>query len=445
MRELNHALSASKSRGPTFFCVGSNHRTAGISTRENFYLTPVEINLALQDASQRFKLDELAILSTCNRCEIIGVADGPDKLTPEFLYSMYRHVHTNARDQKAFTSDSLSQSVYILTGIDAVRHTFQVAASLDSLVPGETQITGQFKDAINLAKNAGTLGSMLIRLSQEALGTAKKIRSNTDIGRHRVSIAHAAIDLARRASEDLTSLKFLIIGAGEMARVAAEYASSHRPKELILANRTSSRAFELCQHLGYGESHGLENLQNLIARADVVITATTAANFIIRQQDIVNAAKGRGDGPLFLIDIALPRNIEPEISNIDDVYLFDIDDLREVVESHIEKRRESLAAAADIVSSSVTNFEQWLYSKDFSPIMSATSQYFMDLCKREAEKTLAKDIFSELSQRQHEAINAMLEAISSKMTSDVAQTLKKLPESEARQLADVLETIYKRD
>lgn len=445
MRELHHALSDSKSRGPTFFCVGSNHRTAGISTRENFYLTPEEINLAIQDASQRFKLDELAILSTCNRCEIIGVADSPDKLQPEFLYNVYRHVHTNSRDSKAFASDSLSQSLYILTGIDAVRHAFKVAASLDSLVPGETQITAQFKDAINIAKNAGTLGSMLIRLSQEALGTAKKIRSNTEIGRHKVSIAHAAIDLARRASEDLTSLRFLIIGAGEMARVAAEYASSYRPKELILANRTSSRAFELCQHLGYGESHGLENLQTLITRADVVITATTSANFIIRKQDIMSAVKGRGDGPLFLIDIALPRNIEPEISNVDDVYLFDIDDLRDVVESHIEKRREALAAAADIVSASVANFEQWLYSKDFSPVMSATSHYFMDLCKREAEKTLAKEIFSDMSPRQHEAIMAMLEAISSKMTSDVAQTLKKLPESEARQLADALDAIYKRD
>ncbi|MEI6834624.1 MAG: glutamyl-tRNA reductase, partial [bacterium] len=307
------------------------------------------------------------------------------------------------------------------------------------------QITGQFKDAMNIARDAGTLGSMLMRLSQEALATAKRIRTSTDIGRHKVSIAHAAIDLARRASEDLSKLRFLIIGAGEMARVAAEYANGYKPAQLMIANRTNSRAFELTERLGFGQAHDLQNLTTLIARADVVISATACPSLLVQAHDVFKAMKSRSSSPLFLIDISLPRNIDPETGKLDDVYLFDIDDLKTVVESHIEKRREALLAASNIVSESLVNFEQWLFSKELSPTLSASAQYFADICRKEGEKTLAREIFNNLSDKQRAAITAMLESISAKLTSDVAQALKKTPEEDARYLSSLLDVIFRKD
>lgn len=436
---------ADKTSRMTYFCVGSNHRTASISTREHFYLTPEQIQSAIVQTSKKFHLEELAIVSTCNRCEVFGVADGHEKLTPDFLYNIYRHIHSASRETPFYSTDSLGKSLYVLTGLDAVRHAFQVASSLDSLVPGETQITGQFKEAMGLAREAGTLGTMLMRLSQEALATAKRVRTNTEIGRHKVSIAHAAIDLARRASEDLSKLRFLIIGAGEMARVAAEYANAYKPSQLLVANRTSSRAFELAEHLGLSQAHDLTNLNTLISRADVVICATSSSKFLINSNDVQKAMKGRNSSPLFMIDISLPRNIDPEAGKIDDVYLFDIDDLKSVVESHIEKRREALMAASNIVNESLSNFEQWLFSKKLSPAISASSQYFAEICRRECEKTLSKEIFTNLSEKQRGAIVSMLESISAKLTSDVAQALKKHPEEDARNLSSLLEDIFRKD
>lgn len=433
-----------KNRKQIIFCVGSNHRTAAIGTRESFYLSPPEIQTAIKDTSSRFKLNELAIISTCNRCEIFGVMEQHDKNTSEFLYNLYRQIHSKNSNQLVFDPSALSKSLYVLTGLDAVRHAFQVASSLDSMVPGETQITGQFKDAMNIAKDAGTLGVYLNRLTQEALATAKKIRTNTDIGRHKVSIAHAAIDLAQRASDDLSKLRFLIVGAGEMARVAAEYAHSYKPRQLIIANRTSSKAFALTERLGFGDAQGLDNLSSHIGRSDVIICATSSSDFLITRDHIVRAMKTRGSNPLFLIDIALPRNIAPDTSTLDDVYLFDIDDLKSVVEAHLDKRREALAAASIIVQESVENFSHWISSQDLSPTLSATANYYAEICRREGEKTLNKELFSNLTEKQRESIISMLESISAKLTSDVAHTLKQTSEDESLHLASLLDLIFKR-
>lgn len=445
MISINNASAKVETHAQTFFCVGSNHRTATIATREQFYLSPDQVETSLAKISLMYGLDEIAVISTCNRCEVFGVIKDQKRLSSEFLYRIYTSIHPQGADNPNFNLRNLQQTLYTLTGLDAVRHAFHVASSLDSLVPGETQITGQFKDAMALAKNAGTLGSMLTRLSQEALATAKKIRTNTDIGRHKVSISHAAIDLARRASSDLSKLRFLILGAGEMARVAAEYAASYKPQSFIIANRTKQKAFELTQHLGFGEAHGLDNLSHLISRSDVVISATGASGFVITSEHVKSGLKNRQNVPLFLIDIALPRDIEPTVAKFDDVYLFDIDDLKSVVDTHLEKRREAIRAATDIVTESVDNFEQWLLSKVLTPTISASSQYFNDIFRRESAKTLSKEIFNNLSDKQRESINSMLDAIASKLTADVAQALRKSVDDDARNLAAALDLIFKKD
>jgi glutamyl-tRNA reductase len=437
--------TAEKKHQPLLFCVGSNHRTAAIATREQFFLDAEQIITSLKAMHDLPSIKELAILSTCNRCEIFGVVSSVDLLTPKSLQEIYVLAHQTAKPQQLINYMSLTQSLYTMTGLDAARHTFQVAASLDSLIPGETQITSQFKEALTLAKNAGTLGPYLGRLAQEALATSKKVRSNTDIGRHRVSISHAAIDLARRASDDLSSLRFLILGAGEMARVAAEYAASYKPKALNIANRTREHAFELTAHLGYGDAHGFDNLYQLIARSDVVISATSASGHVIHAAELQKAIKNRVHSPLFLIDIALPRDIDPKASELDDVYVFDIDDLKTVVESHLEKRKEALSAASTIVSDAVVSFGQWLHHQEVTPTMAAASQYYREILLRESAKTLAREHFQDLSAKQRESLDAMIEAVATKLTGDIATTLRRCPDAEdARALASALELVFKR-
>jgi glutamyl-tRNA reductase len=437
--------SPSEKHPPLLFCVGSNHRTANIATREEFFLDSEQIVTCLKSINQQAAIKEIAVLSTCNRCEIFGVVATPEQLSPETLQNIYVTIHRTAKPTRDLSLATIQQSLYMMTGIDAARHAFQVAASLDSLIPGETQITGQFKEALALAKNAGTVGPFLGRLTQEALATAKKVRTNTDIGKHKVSLSHAAIDLARRASHDLSSLRFLILGAGEMARVAAEYAASYKPKALVVANRTRQRAFELTEHVGYGDAHGLENLYELIRRADVVISATSATGHVIDAGALKKAIKTREHAPLFLIDIALPRDIDPKAADIDDVYLFDIDDLKSVVDSHLEKRKEAMAAASDIVSEGVRGFGQWLSHLEITPTLSSASRYFNDILRKESAKTLAREHFQGLSPKQRESLDAMLDAVATKLTGDVALALRRSTEDDARSLASALELIFKRN
>ncbi len=428
-----------------FFCVGNNHRTAPISTRESFYLSPDQISAVLATAAQRFSLRELAVLSTCNRCEVFGVLAGDHAAAQTALRDIYAAVHEIAGNRQAAVYQTDPFPVYTLTGLDAIRHTFKVASSLDSLVPGETQITGQFKDAMNLAKSSGTFGPMLDRLSQAALATAKNIRTNTEIGRHKVSISHAAVDLAKRASSDLSTLNFLIIGAGEMARVAAEYIATYKPRSLAIANRSRQKAFELTEHLGVGEHHSLDSLPHLIARADVVISATSSPAYLVDTAMVQKAVEERSDKPLFLIDIALPRDIHPSVADVSEAYLFDIDDLKSVVDGHLEKRKDALKQATDILTSGVESFAEWLTHREVAPVISDSARYMSDLITREAAKTFSKDIFANLSDKQREAIEGFVEAVSSRVTGDIAQSLKKASPEEARDISQALQSIFGKD
>ncbi len=431
-----------------FFCVGHNHRTADIETREAYYLTPEQVELALVATSKKFGLSELAMLSTCNRCEVFGFSSAATFLSVEFLHEIYEFIHETVNSKSKIGPDLFRKTPYTSTGWDAIRHTFHVAASLDSLVLGETQITGQFKDAITIARNAGTLGAMLGRLTQEALGTAKKIRTETAIGRHRVSISHAAIDLARRASSDLSTLSFLILGAGEMSRVAAEYAASYKPRRLVIANRTKEKATTLVEQLNFGEAHGHDQLSSLIAHADVVISATSASEFVVMKSDIVTAFKTRKNsrlGPLFLIDIALPRDIDPKCSEVEGVYLFDIDDLKSVVEAHMDKRREAVVEAEHIVTERMDNFSQWLGLQKMAPLISSSSKYFTDTILKEAQKTFARENFSRLDDDQRKAIDAMVAAMASRFTSDIAKTLRNATGDETQALISALKALFEKD
>ena len=276
----------------------------------------------------------------------------------------------STKDTSADRISQLKKTSYIYRDHTAVHHILSVAASLDSLVVGETQITNQFKKSIALAKSVGSIGSILDRLSQDSLACAKKVRRNTDIGKKTVSISHAAIDLAKKILGDISQQRIMIIGAGEMSSLAAKYAASYKPKSLMILNRTQSKAKALVAEIKFGTYHSLDELEFLLAETDIVISSTSSNEFIIKKKHI-SALERSDDFPLFLCDIAIPRDIDPTISEFEDVFLFEVDDLKKVVNDNIEERKSAAKDGLVYVGQASDHFMEWLSLHDIKPILSS--------------------------------------------------------------------------
>jgi glutamyl-tRNA reductase len=310
-------------------------------------------------------------------------------------------------------------------------------------VLGETQITGQFKDAIALAQASRTLGPILTRLSQEALATAKKVRNDTAIGKKHVSISHAAIQLAQKVFGELRDHKFLLVGSGEMSQVAAKYIMSYKPKSLFVANRTVENAKALVQDVGFGEAYELGELPNLLVQADVVISSTAAPGYVLDRAMVHRARGARRGRPLVLLDIAMPRDVDPDCVKIDDVYLFDIDDLQQVVGQNYEERRKAADEAQALIEKSVAQFQAWQRTLAVKPTLAAFRSYVDEMIQREAQKTLGKDLFKDLSPKHHESLKALFEAIAGKISADASRQVTNPPAGYFQeQLADALRTLF---
>jgi glutamyl-tRNA reductase len=406
--------------------------------RESFVLTPESLAKALPVAQKKHQLQELFILSTCNRFEVIGTQEARTPSHQE-LIQLWLDLHQEAGGTNTLDAEELGQITYHLSDQDVIKHAFRVASSLDSLIPGETQITGQFRDAVALATNAKTMGPVLQRMSQEAIATAKRVRSQTSIGRRTVSIGHAAVGLAKRMFSDLSQCRFLILGAGEMARTAVEHAKSFHPKQIIIANRTAARAVELSQHLGINHGFGLDDLPALVAQSDVVIAATSAQSTILGPTHLEKALNLRNPKkPLFLVDISLPRNIDPLCATFENTYLFDIDDLKQVVDKNIHLRQEAADEASTIIEESVLAFNKWLEMQILSPTLSAWRDHVFTTLERELQKTTSKDLFSSLNSKQMSALRSMIDAVTSRLAADLASGLKRRSAQEAAHLSSEL-------
>ena len=294
------------------------------------------------------------------------------------------------------------------------------------LVVGETQITGQFKDALQIATATKCLGPTLGRLGQVALGTAKKVRSQTAIGEKHVSISHAAIDLATTVFDNLTEHTFLLIGAGEMSQIAARHIKNYHPKALFVANRTLSRASELTKDVGIGTAHSLEELPELLIDADIVISSTAAPNLVIGAADL-KAVQRRRSRPLFLVDIALPRDIDPNCGDLDDVYLFDIDDLQQVVDRNKSARRAAAEQGLAFVEQSLSTFKTWLAQEDSRPVLREFRIYLENLAEREMAKTMGRNELAKLAPQERQAMEKMVKSIVNKVCSDVGRQSKNPP------------------
>lgn len=430
---------------PVLFCVGTNHESAGLDFRETLFLSHEDIDNALPLVVKKHHIQEIMVLSTCNRLELYGVLHRSE-VKVDHLMEIFVDLQKLGPHPKKDLENDIIQHSYRLLNQEAVQHAFSVASGLDSLVLGETQITGQFKEAAKLAVDKGTMGPILKRLSQEAFSSSKKVRTRTDISKKPVSISHAAIDLANRVYGHIKDYHVLIVGAGEMAEVAAKYALKYKPQSLSIINRTFSNGQKLVDNLGSGKAYAWEDLHELLPKCDVIISST-AANEIILSKDLLKRSQSiRDNRPTFIIDIALPRDVDSKASELDDVFLFDIDDLKQVVGENFEERRKAAEIGKTIINENSSAFISWMNGLNLKPALSGFRGYLTELFEKEKTKSLAKGPLSGLTIEQSQALDNLLKSISNKLSGDAGRGVRNPPEGYfPEDMADALKLLFPQD
>ncbi|WP_297058077.1 glutamyl-tRNA reductase [Thermosulfurimonas sp.] len=384
--------------------VGLNHRTAPVEVRERFALEkkgthPLDIlRQELPQASEAY------FLSTCNRVEFLLVTEEVEETLAGLKDLLAR--------ETGLPRSQFEPHLYVLRDREAVRHLFRVAAGLDSMVLGEPQILGQVKEAYREAARRRTTGPILNRLLHRTFSVAKRVRTETGIGSYAVSVSYAAVELAKKIFGSLRGKKALLVGAGEMAELAAQHLLSAGVEKMLVANRTFSRAVELAERFR-GEAYSLEELPECLLEADIVISSTGAPGYVITRETVKPLLRKRRLRPLFFIDIAVPRDIEPAVNELENVYVFDIDDLKQVVEENLGRRRKEARRADRIIEEEVLKFERWLRELEVYPTIKALREKAEEIRRRELARTLPR--LRNLSPEDKEALEVMTEAIVNKI------------------------------
>jgi glutamyl-tRNA reductase len=385
------------------WALGINHHTAPLDLRGRFAFALDQMGPTVQGLrSALSKPPEAAILSTCNRTEIYCASDALE-ITPT--------LHWLAQSG-GVSSDTLKSHTYTLEGSMAARHAFRVASGLDSMVLGEPQILGQFKDAVRAAEEAGALGQTLNQLFQRSFAVAKEVRSSTEIGAHSISMAAAAVRLAGQIFEDIKDIRVLFVGAGDMIELAATHFAAKHPKSMVIANRTLDRGEQLAAQLG-AQVMPLSDLPHRLHEFDAVISCTASTLPLIGLGAVEKALKLRRHRPMFMVDLAVPRDIEPQVKDLSDVYLYTVDDLASVVQTGQANRQAAVAKAEAIIDAGVQSFVSWLDQRD--PItgvvpliqqLQVQTEEWRQTELAKARKALAKG----------EPLEAVLEALSKGLT-----------------------------
>ncbi len=357
------------------YALGLNHHTAPLAIRERVAFQPERLDQALHELTRMNLAREAAILSTCNRTELYFAAEQPQQ-TADWLAGFHR-----------LPLNEVSPYLYAYPQRDAVRHVFRVASGLDSMVLGEPQILGQVKEAARLAEQAGTLGTLLHKLFQNTFAVAKEVRSTTAIGANIVSMAAAAVHLTERIYERVADQHVLFIGAGEMIELCAAHFAGAGAKSMTVANRTEERAQTLESRFG-AQTMRLDQIGEMLPRFDVVISCTAAPLPIVGLGMAERAVKARRHRPMVMVDLAVPRDIEPEIGALDDVFLYTVDDLAQVVEAGIESRQQAVIEAEQIINTRVDGFLHWMQARDAVPTIRALREHAEALRHAEVERAL---------------------------------------------------------
>ena len=357
--------------------VGINHKTAPVTIRERVSFAPERLTSALQDLTASSVISEAAILSTCNRTELVCCAD---KLNSDVVIDWFEHYHK-------LQSEDVRPYIFVHPEQKAVRHVLRVASGLDSLVLGEPQILGQIKDAYAKARDAGTIGKLLGRLFQHTFSVAKQVRTDTAIGSSPVSVAFAAVSLAKQIFSNFDKQTALLIGAGETVELAARHLAASGIGRIIIANRTVEKAHTLAQEFD-GYAIALNEIPAHLAEADIVISSTASPLPILGKGATESALKKRRHRPILMIDIAVPRDIETEVGELEDVYLYTVDDLQEIIDEGLKSRQEAAKQAEEIIDTQVAHFMGWI--KSLSSV--ATIQQFRSQADAIREAELEKAI-----------------------------------------------------
>ena len=409
------------------FALGLNHNTAPLDLRGRFAFTLEQLAPSLTGLRQKLPgAPEAAILSTCNRTEVY-VAAPSAQVQPAIAW---------LAQAGGVEAGALREHAYVMQGSAAARHAFRVASGLDSMVLGEPQILGQMKQAVREADTAGTLGTTLHQMFQRSFAVAKEVRTSTEIGAHSISMAAAAVRLASQLFEELRDTKVLFVGAGEMIELVATHFAARTPKALAVANRTLERGEKLAGRFG-AEALRLSDLPARLADFDIVVSCTASSLPIIGLGAVERAIKARKRRPMFMVDLAVPRDIEPEVARLSDVYLYTVDDLSALVQTAGEKRQAAVEQAEAIIESGVQGFEHWLGEREAVPLIKALHQQADDW--RHAEIARARKMLSKGAD-----LDAVMEALTRGLTQKMLHgTMAELHSADNAQRAQLVHTVSK--
>ena len=399
--------------------VGVNHKTTPVEIREKLAFTKGKIEESVDRLLNFPDIIEHTILSTCNRVEIYARANGQN--------SAIQSIKQFICDFHGLSAVQLEEHFYSYSNEAAIEHLFRVSSSLDSMILGEAQILGQVKDAYSLAKDLRSTGLVLNQLFEKAFSIAKKVREETGIAERSVSISSAAVELAQKIFDDLENYTVMLVGTGEMAELSAKHLISYGVKTVYVTSRTYERAANLARTLN-GSALDFEAFKNELYRADIVITSTSASRFIITKDMVEKAIHERKNKPIFFIDIAVPRDIEPDVNDLENVYLYDIDDLHVVVSANMKEREKESENAMHLISQEVNKFNNWLGTLDAVPTIVEIRKRVENIGNQEMERTLKK--IPHLSEEDKEIIYQMKNSMINKILHKPTIKLKQKTQSE---------------
>ena len=408
------------------FAVGVNHTTAPLEVREKVSFPADGMEDVLRDLVDHHAAREAAIVSTCNRTEIYCNAEDP-RATVAWL-----------ADYRQLSSTEIEPYIYQLPREKAVKHAFRVASGLDSMVLGEPQILGQLKQAVRSAEHAGTLGVLLHKLFQRTFRVAKEVRSSTDIGANSVSMAAASVRLALRIFPTISEQAVLFIGAGEMIDLCAAHFAAQRPRRMTVANRTVERAEQLATRLG-GRAITLNDLTDELALHDIVVTCTASPLPLLGKGLVERALRQRKRRPIFMVDLAVPRDVEPEVGELDDVFLYTVDSLAEIVRDGLDARQGAVAQAEAIIDTNVTGFMQWLESRELVPTIRALRDQAERNRRHEVERALRALAKGE---DPAQVVEALSRGLTNKLLHAPSHALSHASGDDKDQLADLINRLY---
>ena len=408
------------------YALGLNHSTAPLEVREQVAFHIDTLGQALRDLIGRPRVKEAAILSTCNRTEVYfhGAETAP---VMQWLEEFHR-----------VPKSGLAPYVYTLPQDKAVPHAFRVASGLDSMVLGEPQILGQMKQAVRHAESAGTLGLVLNRLFQRTFAVAKDVRTHTDIGSASISMAAAAVKLAQRIFPSITEERVLLIGAGEMIELCATHFAAQKPKSITVANRTLERGAQLAARF-HADAITLNELSERLAQFDIIVTSTASSLPILGKGMLERAIKQRRHAPIFIVDLAVPRDVEPEASELDDVFLYSIDDLANIVKDSLQIRVDAVREAETMIAEQAESFLRWLEGRVVVPTITALHGHHDAL--RLAELDRAKRLLAN-GTPPDQVLDQLARGLTNKFLHGPTQALNAAGEAERAELLALLQRVY---